>query len=254
MTARIPRRGFLVAACAGLTPATGILAVGLDGRAIIERVEALMWANTMQGEFEMRIVTLRWERTLQLRIWMDRPRRSFVRVLAPAKEAGIASLRVGNEMWNYLPSVERTIKIPPSMMLQPWMGSDFTNDDLVKQSSAIDDYTQRILGEETVDGQSLWKIEALPQPDAAVVWGKVIYWVRKDFIPVRQEFFSERGELVRVMGFSEIRPVGGRTIPTRWEIRPQAKAGQYTVVSVRNAHYNIQLDEEVFSQRNLQKK
>ncbi len=254
MTVHINRRVCLAAVGAGLLPAVRAHSAGLDGHAIIEKMEALMWANTMQGEFEMRIVTPRWDRTLQLRIWMDRPRRSFVRVLAPAKEAGIASLRVGNEMWNYLPSVERTIKIPPSMMLQPWMGSDFTNDDLVKQSSAIDDYTQKILGEESVDGQALWKVEALPKPDAAVVWGKVVYWVRKDFIPVRQEFFSERGELVRVMSFTEIRPVGGRTIPTRWEIRPQAKQGQYTVVTVRDANYNIKLDEEVFSQRNLQKK
>jgi len=254
MRARINRRVCLAAVGAALLPTARARAADLDGHAIIEKVEALMWANTMQGEFEMRIVTPRWDRTLQLRIWMDRPRRSFVRVLAPSKEAGIASLRVGNEMWNYLPSVERTIKIPPSMMLQPWMGSDFTNDDLVKQSSAINDYTQKILGEEMVDGQALWKIEALPKPEAAVVWGKVIYWVRKDFIPVRQEFFSERGELVRVMSFTEIRAVGGRTIPTRWEIRPQAKPGQYTVVTVRDANYNIKLDEEVFSQRNLQKK
>lgn len=217
-------------------------------------MESLIWADTMRGEFEMRIVTPRWERTLALRIWMDRPRRSFVRVLAPPKEAGIGSLRIGNEMWNYLPSVERTIRIPPSMMLQPWMGSDFTNDDLVKQSSAIDDYTQQVLGEEVEDGQVLWKVEALPKPDAAVVWGRLVYWIRKDFIPVRQEFFSERGELVRVMRFSEIRPMGGRTIPTRWEIRPLGKPGQFTVITVRDAAYNIKLDEDVFTQRNLQRR
>lgn len=254
MSAPPGRRQWLAAAgllLLGLRPAA---AAALDGHEIIERVESLMWADTMQGEFEMRIVTPRWERTLALRIWMDRPRRSFVRVLAPAKEAGIGSLRIGNEMWNYLPSVERTIRIPPSMLLQPWMGSDFTNDDLVKQSSAIDDYTQQLLGEELVDGQALWKIEALPKPDAAVVWGRLVYWVRKDFIPVRQEFFSERGELVRVMRFSEIRPIGGRTIPTRWEIRPRAKPGQFTVVTVREAAYNLRLDEDVFTQRNLQRR
>lgn len=225
-----------------------------SGRAIIERVESLLWARTMQGEFEMRIVTPRWERTLSMRIWMDRPRRSFVRVLAPAKEAGIGSLRIGNEMWNYLPAVERTIKIPPSMMLQPWMGSDFTNDDLVKQSSAIDDYAQTVQGQELVDGQRLWKIEALPRPEAAVVWGRIVYWVRGDFIPVKQEYFSERGELVRVMSFTDVRPVGGRTIPTRWEIKPVAKSGNSTTVIVRDASYDVALDEEVFTQRNLQKR
>jgi outer membrane lipoprotein-sorting protein len=208
----------------------------------------------MQGQFDMHIVTPRWERTLSLRIWMDRPKRSFVRVLAPAKEAGIGSLRIGNEMWNYLPAVERTIKIPPSMMLQPWMGSDFTNDDLVKQSSAIDDYVQKVLGQETVEGVQIWRVEAVPKPAAAVVWGRIVYWVRRDFVPVRQEYFSDRGDLVRVMTFSDVRRVGGRTIPARWEMKPLGKPGNSTTIVVKDAAYDVAVDDEVFTQRNLQKR
>lgn len=250
------RRRALLAAGAGLLAAPLVRGQPAQpaGRDIVEKVESLLWANSMQGEFDMRIVTPRWERTLSLRIWMDRPRRSFVRVLAPAKEAGIGSLRIGNDMWNYLPAVERTIKIPPSMMLQPWMGSDFTNDDLVKQSSAIDDYAQKVLGQEAVAGETLWKVEALPKPDAAVVWGRIVYWVRRDFIPVRQEYFSERGELVRVMAFSEVRPVGGRTLPRRWEMKPLGKPGNSTTILVKDARYDVPIDDEVFSQRNLQKR
>jgi outer membrane lipoprotein-sorting protein len=224
------------------------------GREILQRMEALIWADTMRGEFEMRITTPRWERTLGLRIWMDRPKRSFVRVLSPAKEAGIGSLRIGNEMWNYLPAVERTIKIPPSMMLQPWMGSDFTNDDLVKQSSAIDDYVQQVTAEETLDGRPVWRIEALPKPDAPVVWGRIVYWIRKDFIPVKQEYYSDRGELTRVMTFSEIRPIGGRSIPTRWDMKPLGKPGNVTVILVKDAEFNTAVDNEVFTQRNLQRR
>lgn len=248
------RRGLLLAAGAfGVLRAVAQPAQP-SGREIVEKVESLLWANTMQGDFEMRIVTPRWERTLSLRVWMDRPRRSFIRVLAPAKESGIGSLRIGNEMWNYLPAVERTIKIPPSMMLQPWMGSDFTNDDLVKQSSAIDDYVQKVLGQETVDGQSLWKVEALPRPEAAVVWGRIVYWVRGDFIPAKQEYYSDRGELVRVMSFADVRPIGGRTIPTRWEMKPLGKPGNTTTILIKNAAYDLPLDDEIFSQRNLQKR
>jgi outer membrane lipoprotein-sorting protein len=250
------RRRSLLAAAGGLAlfHAARGQSVPPSGREIVEKVESLLWADTMEGEFDMRIVTPRWERTLSLRVWMERPRRSFVRVLAPAKEAGIGSLRIGNEMWNYLPAVERTIKIPPSMMLQPWMGSDFTNDDLVKQSSAIDDYVQKVLGQETVDGQLLWQVEALPKPDAAVVWGRIVYWVRRDFIPVRQEYFSDRGDLVRVMRFDQIRVVGGRSIPTRWEMKPLGKPGNATAILVKDARYNVPIAEEVFSQRNLQKR
>src|SRR3990167_7205387 len=176
------------------------------GREIIERVERLLWGHTVQGEYEMRITTPRWQRTLVLRVWIERPRRSFVRILSPAKEAGIGSLRIGSEMCNYLPSVERVIKIPPSMMLQPWMGSDLTNDDLVKESSILDDYTHQVAGTTTVDGQEAYQVEATPKPQAAVVWGRVLYSVRKgDFMPLKQEYFSERGELVRLLSFSEDR-------------------------------------------------
>lgn len=248
------RRTFLAAAGSACIARAVAQPVQPSGRDIVEKVEALLWANTMQGQFQMRIVTPRWERTLSLRVWMDRPRRSFVRVLSPAKEAGIGSLRIGNEMWNYLPAVERTIKIPPSMMLQPWMGSDFTNDDLVKQSSAIDDYVQKVLGQEAVEGEPLWKVEAVPKPEAAVVWDRIVYWVRRDFIPVRQEYFSDRGEIVRVMTFSDVRPVGGRTIPTRWEMKPLGKPGNSTTIVVREATYNVPVDDEVFTQRNLQKR
>jgi outer membrane lipoprotein-sorting protein len=225
-----------------------------SGREIVDRVETLLWGKTVQGEYEMTITTPRWQRTLELRAWMDRPKRSFIRILAPAKEKGIGSLRIGSEMWNYLPNVERTIKIPPSMMLQPWMGSDLTNDDLVKASSVLDDYTQKIVREEAVGGAPAYVLELNPKPDAAVVWGRILYWVRKsDFVPLKEEFFSERGELVRTMTFSEVRPMGGRTIPTRWELRPADKPGNMTTFVVKSAVYDKPIAPDVFTQRNLQK-
>ncbi|OGA72122.1 MAG: outer membrane lipoprotein-sorting protein [Betaproteobacteria bacterium RIFCSPLOWO2_12_FULL_65_14] len=246
------RRGLLLAFALALgTPAA---AQEPAAREILDRVENLLWGKTVQGEYEMTITTPRWQRTLALRAWMERPRRSFIRILAPAKEKGIGSLRIGAEMWNYLPNVERTIKIPPSMMLQPWMGSDFTNDDLVKSSSLIDDYTHKILREEAAGGAPAYVLELIPKPDAAVVWGKILYWVRKsDSIPLKEEFYDERGALVRVMTFSEIRPVGGRTIPTKWEIRPSDKPGNSTTILVKSAVYDRPVDPEVFTQRNLQK-
>ncbi|MHB1250436.1 MAG: outer membrane lipoprotein-sorting protein, partial [Polaromonas sp.] len=208
----------------------------------------------LQADYEMTIKTSRWQRTLGLRVWIDRPGRSFVRILSPAKEAGIGSLRLGAEMWNYLPNVERVVKIPPSMMLQPWMGSDFTNDDLVKESSILDDYVHQLVATSTVNGQDVYQVEATPKPETAVVWGRVLYWVRKrDFMPLKQEFFSESGELVRVLSFSEVRAVGGRTLPTRWEMRPTAKPGNFTAVVLKEAVFDRPLNEAVFTQGNLQR-
>ena len=225
------------------------------GREIVERVESLLWGKTLQAQIEMTVTTPRWQRTVSLETWMERPRRSFIRILAPAKEAGIASLRIGAEMWNYLPAIERTIKIPPSMMMQPWMGSDFTNDDLVKESSLVNDYDHRVVDREASAGVSLYVVEAVPKPDAAVVWGRIVLKARTaDFIPVSEEFYDERGQLIRVMTFSGVRTLGGRLIPTRWEMRPTAKPGNWTAVVLKSARYDAPIDSDVFTQSNLQKR
>ena len=254
MTNRARRFSWMAAALLSLVLAGPAPAQDLTGRDILDQVEKLLWGQTMQGSFEMSVTTPRWQRTLELRVWMDRPERSFIRILSPAKEAGIGSLRIKSEMWNYLPSIERTIKIPPSMMLQPWMGSDFTNDDLVKESSVVDDYSHRILGIEQADGAPVYRIEAIPKPEAAVVWGKLVYRVRKaDFVPLGTEYYSERGELVRTMVYGNVRPIGGRTIPTRWEMRPTNRPGNLTVILLKDAQFDGPIDSEVFSLRNLQK-
>lgn len=246
-------QGMVAAATAAALPRAG--AQPNEARATLDQVEKLLWGSTLQGDYEMTIATPRWQRTLGLKVWMERPRRSFVRIVSPAKEAGIGSLRIGSEMWNYLPNVERIVKIPPSMMLQPWMGSDFTNDDLVKESSILDDYTHRVLGVVQQDGAEVLQIEAVPKPEAAVVWGRIVYWVRRaDTIPLKQEFFSERGERVRVLSFSDVRKVGGRVLPTRWEMRPDAKPGNVTTVLLKEAVFNQPVEDEVFSQRNLQRR
>lgn len=259
------KRRKMLEACGGLLARVGMVSALLpgtapvraqepEGREILDRVERLLWGRTVQGEYEMSITTPRWQRTLTLRVWMERPRRSFVRILSPAKEAGIGSLRIGSEMWNYLPSVERVIKIPPSMMLQPWMGSDFTNDDLVKESSILDDYTHKVVGTTTVEGQEAYQVEATPKPDAAVVWGRVLYLVRKrDLMPLKQEYFSERGELVRVMDFFDVRSLGGRVLPTRWQMRPVAKPGNVTTIVLKDVVFDQPVGEAIFTQRNLQK-
>ena len=226
----------------------------LTGTEILDRVEKLLWGRTSQGLSEMTIITPRWQRTLLMRIWMDRPDKTFVRILSPAKEAGIGSLRIKTEMWNYLPNIERVIKIPPSMMLQPWMGSDFTNDDLVKESSIVNDYTHAIIGFEEMEGTQVYKIEAIPKQDAPVVWGKLIYWVRKkDLIPLKQDFYNERGEIIKVMVFTEIRPMGGRIIPTRWEMRSMKKEGNVTIVVLKEMVFDKTINQEIFTLRNLQK-
>ena len=241
-------------ACA-IAPLGGVRAQEPTAQQIIDRSENALWGKTLQANLTMTVATPRWTRTLELTAWIERPRRSFIRILAPPKEAGIGSLRIGAEMWNYLPTIERTIKVPPSMMLQPWMGSDFTNDDLVKESSLQNDYTHRIVGLDTAADGVLYIIESMPKPDAAVVWGKLMMRVRRaDFLPVREEFYDERGALVRVLTFSDIKRLGGRMIPTTWQMRSIAKPANTTTMVMTRAIFDAPIAGEIFTQRNLEKR
>jgi outer membrane lipoprotein-sorting protein len=155
-------------------------------------------------------------------------------------------------MWNYLPKVERTIKIPPSMMLQPWMGSDFTNDDLVKESSIVYDYIHTVIAQENIDGKIVYKINLIPKPDAAVTWGKIIFWIRKDdYVPLREEFYDEHNKLIKVLEYSQIKQMSDRAIPTIWKMVSKVKEGNATTIEVEDALYNQPVDENIFSLSNL---
>ncbi len=224
----------------------------INGQEIIQHIEKLLWGETSQGRYTMTIKTPYWQRTLVMQMWMERPQRSFVRILSPRKEKGIGSLRIKDEMWNYLPKVERTVKVPPSMMLQPWMGSDFTNDDLVKESNVLQDYTHKILEVKYVKGVETYIVEAIPTAEASVVWGKLIYYVRKqDLMPLREEFYSERNELIKALEFSVVKKMAGRVLPTQWKMQTLRKPGNETLVELKDVRFNIPIDNKIFSLRNL---
>ncbi len=226
----------------------------LTGQQIIKRQDDLMRGETMRGRYIMTVMTPSWQRTLKLDVWTRGRNKTFIRILSPAKEAGIGTLRIDDNMWNYLPKVERTIKIPPSMMLQPWMGSDFTNDDLVKESSIVYDYNHTIVEKLTYKGHTAWKIRLDPKPEAAVTWGKLIFWVRQgDFVPLREEYYNERGELVKVLDFSQIEQMSDRKIPTHWEMTSVKKEGHKTIIKVVDATYNKPVPENIFTLSNLKR-
>jgi outer membrane lipoprotein-sorting protein len=157
-------------------------------------------------------------------------------------------------MWNWVPSIDKTIKIPPSMMLQSWMGSDFTNDDLVRQSSIVVDYTHTLLGKEKVRDMDCYKIEMIPLPDAAVVWGKVIIWITVNgYDQWMAEYYDEDNKIVNVSNSYDIRKMGDREVPTRIEVVPQNKKGQKTVMQIEDMKFNMKIDESFFSQQNMKK-
>jgi outer membrane lipoprotein-sorting protein len=249
----ILKAGFLILVLLLSTASYGQQQVDVSAKEVIRKMDLILRGDSSFGLYQMSITDPDWQRTLTLKAWEKRKsHKTLIRILSPPKEEGIVTLKIMLEMWNYLPRVERIIKIPPSMMLQPWMGSDFTNDDLVKASSMVNDYTHKILAEEKLQGHDAYKVELLPKPDAPVVWGKIMAWVRKaDSMPLRQEFFNEQGELIRVLVFSAIKEVRGRVIPTHWEMTPIKKKGRKTVMQVLDLQIDLPIEDSVFSLRNL---
>lgn len=221
---------------------------------IIKKSNDLIRAKSSYAEVTMKVVKPDWQREMSMKIWALEPDYSLVLMTGPAKDKGTVTLKRKLEVWNWIPKVNRIIKIPASMMLQSWMGSDFTNDDLVKQSSIVKDYTHSIIAEEIFNGYDCYKIEMIPKEDAAVVWGKIISYVsKKEFFTLREEYYDEDGFLIKTMAGSKVREIGGRTIPTHWEMIPEDKPGQKTVMEYVDAQFNIDIETPFFSQQNMKR-
>lgn len=223
----------------------------VDARALAERAENVLRGDTTYARAQMTVHSPRLmaPRRITFRSWNDRNgQRSFIRILEPTKDSGMGYLKLHPNLWNYIPKVERTVRIPPSMMQQPWMGSDFTNDDLVRESSEVDDYEHRVLG---IDSDR-YVLEYLPHEDAAVVWGRIVSWIERDTgTPRRQDFYDEDGVRVRTLRFDDVRPVSGRLFPHLWSLQPLEKEGHKTTVAVEDVRFNEPIADTIFTTRHL---
>lgn len=219
---------------------------------IVRRIDDLYRSRSSYAQVEMEIVTPDWRRTLVLKAWSRGQDKTFIRILEPKKEAGVGTLRIGSEMWNYLPNTDKVIKIPPSMMMSSWMGSDFTNDDLVKEYTFAHDFAFRLVT--PADAQTgLVYVECRPNPGVAIVWDKIVVAVREtDVLPVWQKYYDEKGRVARTMTYSDVKTFGRRTIPSVMEMVPQNNEGHKTVLRYRDVQFDLPLDESIFSLRNLQ--
>ena len=222
-----------------------------DVEEVVRKIDELYRSDASYSEVEMAIVTQHWQRTLRMKVWTEGKQKTFIRILSPPKEQGIATLRLGAEMWNFLPRANKVIKIPPSMMMSSWMGSDFTNDDLVKEFTLLDDYTYEFTRPQDAQPDMLY-VAMKPKEGLPIVWGKIIAAVKKEsYIPIWDRYYDEKGRLMRIIDFKDVKPLGGRMIPTVMEVIPQGKEGQKTVMRYFHAEFDAKLPEGIFTLRNL---
>ena len=235
-----------------LTMAIG--SYGQSAKEIIKKADDKMQGQSNKSTMKMTIVRPSWKREITMKGWSLGREYSLILITAPARDKGTAFLKRNNEMWNWQPSIDRVIKLPPSMMLQSWMGSDFTNDDLVKESSIVNDYDQVLEKDTVINGQDCYKIVLTPHEDAAVVWGKVVVYIDKQtYNQYLVYYYDEDGFLVNTMILSAIKEMGGRLLPTHLEMIPADEPGNKTVIDYISLEFNVGLQESFFSLQNMKR-
>jgi len=209
--------------------------------------EKITGIESSYQEMMIKIIRPKWSKEMRMKGWSFGKDYFASVVLSPAKEKGTVFLKRENEVWNYIPSIERTIKLPPSMMMQNWMGTDFTNDDLVQRSSIIKDYSNTIIGKESIQGLDCWIIELIPKEDAPVVWGKLVMWIDvKDYMQLKTEFYDEYDELVSIMDGKSVKNFDGNKLPSIIEFTPLDNEGNKTIVERLVWKFDLYINKRFF--------
>ena len=226
----------------------------LTAKEIITIADEKFRGKSSKGEMKMTIVRPTWSREVTMKSWSLGDDYMMILITAPARDKGMGFLKRDLEMWNWQPSIDRTIKLPPSMMLQSWMGSDFTNDDLVKQSSIITDYEHKLLRSEVIEGRDCYVIELIPKEDVAVVWGKIINWVDKEeYMQLKTEFYDEDGYLMNTMIGKTPKKFSGHLLPSIIEMIPAEEENEKTVIEYLSLEFDIAIKESFFSVQNMKR-
>ncbi|HSN07998.1 MAG TPA: outer membrane lipoprotein-sorting protein [Hanamia sp.] len=219
---------------------------------VVRKANDLMNGRSSQSTATMTIVRPTWSRKVSMKTWSLGNDYYMILITAPPQDKGQVFLKRHTEMWNWMPTISRIIRIPPSMMGQNWMGSDFTNNDLVKANSIVDDYTHSFLGNETIEGYDCYKIQLTPKPDAAVVWDKIIVWIAKDkYFMLKADFYNEDGELVNEEIQSDIKHFDDRDLPSKLVMTPVKENGKQTIFQFQHLDFNVPLKEDFFSQQQM---
>ncbi|MCD4668765.1 MAG: outer membrane lipoprotein-sorting protein [Sulfurimonas sp.] len=217
---------------------------------IVKKLDENMRGENISMKLSMRVVSLGHERTMKMQTYSQGTKKSFTKILYPPKDKGITFLSLDNQMWQYVPKIERVIKIPPSMMLQNWMGSDITNDDMVKQSSIVEDYEPRILKKD----EHIVTIELIPKEDAAVVWGKIIINIdTSTYTSSKDIFYDEDGEEVRYFIYEKVKKFGKYYIPTYWRVQSSEKKNNFTEIVLEEVEYDTDISEQYFKKSALKR-
>jgi len=221
---------------------------------IIKKSDEHIRGYSNHAELSIEVIRPKWSRTIEVKTWSLGNEYSMILLLAPARDKGSVFLKRETEIWNWQPKIEKIIKLPPSMMMQSWMGSDFTNDDLIKESSVLKDYNHSLIGDTLIQNRDCYIIELIPKPEAAIVWGKIHSYIdKKDFLQLESRFYDEDGYLINKMEASEIKNLGGRLLPSIMVMTPVEEDGQQTTLRYKSIEFDLPLEASFFSKQNMKR-
>lgn len=218
----------------------------------LKYAENQMRGDRSRGEMVMTIQTPNWTRTLEIESDVEGKNQALSTIQSPPKEKGIRTLRIENNMWNYFPKLKRKVAVSSSMLLASWMGSDFTNDDILKASSMAEDYHHKFIKDEKVKGETYKVIENTAKTNSKVMWPKILtYASKKDCLPRIYKYYDKEGKLRRTLTFSDIKTFDGHKVPTHWEMVPEDDKSKKTVIDYKSLDFDIKFKPNHFSQKNL---
>ena len=223
----------------------------ITARDLLDGTDDMYRGASSHATVTMNVKTKRWTRALTMESWSEGEDKSLIVIRSPAKEAGMATLKVDDNIWNYQPKVDRTMKVPASLMGGSWMGSHFTNDDLVKDSRMADDYDYQLAEEPAEDGTGQYVVECIPRPDAPVVWGKVVVKLNPDKLPTEITYWDEKGELKRTMTFEGYHDVAGRQVAGSMRLVPADEPDEFTEILYEEIEFDMEHPAETFTLQGL---
>ncbi len=227
---------------------------GQDAKEIVKKADEKMQGLSNYAVMTIKIIRPTWQREMKMRSWSLGTEYSMIIIDEPKKDKGMVFLKRKKEIWNWIPSIDKSIKLPPSMMMQNWMGTDFTNDDLVKQSSIVVDYTHSLIGDSTIQDLDCYKIELIPNDNAPVVWGRIVIFIDKnEYMQMRTEFYDEDGFMINLMNFYDVKEMGGRVIPTTMEMIPVDSPDKKTLMIYESIEFDIDISEDYFTTQKMKR-
>lgn len=213
---------------------------------IMRKLDDLYRGDQSQSTMTIKVKTAHYTRTMKMDSWSLGKHYSLLRILKPKKERGTATLKAKDNLYIYLKKTDRTIKVSSSMMGNPWMGSHFTNDDLVRHTRFSRDFD---VTQNTSQNPNHYVFTLVPKPQTPVVWGKIKITILKDsLLPVEQLFYDEDGNKSRIQKFGDFKRVGDRGIPHKMVMAPLGEdEGEYTEVVIESINFNVKLHPGFFS-------